>query len=93
METAIEGNKYRPLLPAANVRSLDLAPIARLDRTGVVVTAAGDRTHHFLCPTSHRGAAVSWPSGSSSTGCGCMARARSTSSVLSDSVPKESGAR
>ena len=51
VETAIDGNNYLALLPAAeDVRSLepDLAAIARLDRTGVVVTAAGDGTHDFV---------------------------------------------
>ena len=51
VETAIDGYNYLALLHAADdVRSLepDLAAIARLDRTGVVVTAAGDGTHDFV---------------------------------------------
>src|SRR5262245_53629270 len=51
VETAIDGNNYLALLPTADdVRSLepDFAMIARLDRTGVVVTAAGDGTHDFV---------------------------------------------
>ncbi|MEW1953022.1 PhzF family phenazine biosynthesis protein [Terrabacter sp. NPDC080008] len=51
VETAMDGNNYLALLAAADdVRSLepDLAAIARLDRTGVVVTAAGDGTHDFV---------------------------------------------
>jgi predicted PhzF superfamily epimerase YddE/YHI9 len=49
--TATEGNNYLALLRRADdVRSLepDLAAIARLDRTGVVVTAVGDGTHDFV---------------------------------------------
>jgi PhzF family phenazine biosynthesis protein len=49
--TAVDGNNYLALLPRADdVRSLepDFAAIARLDRTGVVVTAAGDGTHDFV---------------------------------------------
>lgn len=45
VETAVDGGNYLALLAtAADVRSLapDLAAVARLDRTGVVVTAAGD---------------------------------------------------
>jgi PhzF family phenazine biosynthesis protein len=51
VQTAIDGNNYLALLPAADdVRSLDpdLAAIARLDRTGVVVTARGDGAHDFV---------------------------------------------
>jgi predicted PhzF superfamily epimerase YddE/YHI9 len=51
VETAIDGDNYLALLPAADdVRSLepDLAAIARPDRTGVVVTAAGDGMHDFV---------------------------------------------
>src|SRR5690348_5862448 len=51
VETATDGNNYLALLPSADdVRSLepDLAGIARLDRTGVVVTAAGDGAHDFV---------------------------------------------
>ena len=51
VETAIDGNNYLALLSGADdVRSLqpDLAAIARLDRTGVVVTAAGDGMHDFV---------------------------------------------
>ena len=51
VETATDGSNYLALLPRADdVRSLepDLAAIARLDQTGVVVTAAGDGTHDFV---------------------------------------------
>jgi PhzF family phenazine biosynthesis protein len=51
LETAVDGNNYLALLPGANdVRSLqpDIAAIARLDRTGVVVTAAGDGAYDFV---------------------------------------------
>jgi PhzF family phenazine biosynthesis protein len=51
VEAAIDGNNYLALLARAdNVRSLepDLAAIARLDRTGVVVTAPGDGAHDFV---------------------------------------------
>jgi PhzF family phenazine biosynthesis protein len=51
LETAIDGNNYLALLATADdVRSLepDLAAIARLDRTGVIVTAFGDGTHDFV---------------------------------------------
>jgi PhzF family phenazine biosynthesis protein len=51
VETAVDGNNYLALLAEADdVRSLapDLAAIACLDRTGVVVTAAGDGTHDFV---------------------------------------------
>lgn len=51
LETAVDGNNYLALLPGADdVRSLqpDVAAIARLDRTGVVVTAAGDGTYDFV---------------------------------------------
>jgi predicted PhzF superfamily epimerase YddE/YHI9 len=51
VETASDGNNYLALLPGADdVRSLepDLAAIAHLDRTGVVMTAAGDDTHDFV---------------------------------------------
>ncbi|NYJ08548.1 PhzF family phenazine biosynthesis protein [Petropleomorpha daqingensis] len=50
-ETAVDGSNYLALLPTADdVRSLepDLAAIARLDRTGVVVTAAGDGAHDVV---------------------------------------------
>jgi len=48
VEAAIDGDNYLALLHGADdVRCLepDLAAIARLDRNGVVVTAAGDGTH------------------------------------------------
>lgn len=48
---AVDGNNYLALLPGADdVRSLkpDIAAIARLDRTGVVVTAAGDGAYDFV---------------------------------------------
>jgi predicted PhzF superfamily epimerase YddE/YHI9 len=51
VETATDGGNYLALLPRADdVRSLapDLAAIARLDRTGVVVTAAGDGPYDFV---------------------------------------------
>lgn len=51
METAIDGDNFLVLLPSADdVRSLapDLAAIARLDRTGVVVTASGDGPYDFV---------------------------------------------
>jgi PhzF family phenazine biosynthesis protein len=51
VETASDGGNYLALLPRADdVRSLepDFAAIARLDRTGVVVTAAGDGTYDFV---------------------------------------------
>lgn len=51
VETATDGNNYLALLAsAAEVRSLepDLAAIARLDRTGVVVTAEGDGAYDFV---------------------------------------------
>ena len=51
LETAVDGGNYLALLPRAeDVRSLapDIAAIARLDRTGVVVTAAGDDGHDFV---------------------------------------------
>ena len=51
VETAIDGSNYVALLSGADdVRSLqpDLAAITRLDRTGVVVTAAGDGMHDFV---------------------------------------------
>jgi PhzF family phenazine biosynthesis protein len=51
VETAIDGHNYLALLRGADdVRSLrpDLAAIARLDRTGVVVTAAGDGMYDFV---------------------------------------------
>jgi PhzF family phenazine biosynthesis protein len=51
VETAIDGSNYLALLPAADdVRSLDpdLAAIARLDLSGVVVTAVDDGTHDFV---------------------------------------------
>ncbi len=51
VETAVDGGNYLALLAGADeVRSLDpdLAAIARLDRTGVVVTAAGDGPHDFV---------------------------------------------
>jgi predicted PhzF superfamily epimerase YddE/YHI9 len=51
VETATDGGNYLALLAGADVvRSLepDLAAIARLDRTGVVVTAAGDGGHDFV---------------------------------------------
>ncbi|WP_067507789.1 PhzF family phenazine biosynthesis protein [Actinoplanes sp. TFC3] len=51
LETAVDGGNYLALLPdAATVRALtpDLAAIARLDRTGVVVTAAGDGPYDFV---------------------------------------------
>lgn len=50
-ETFVDGDNYLVLLPdAAAVRDLapDLAGIAALDRTGVVVTAAGDAGHDFV---------------------------------------------
>jgi len=49
--TAIDGTNYLALLAGADdVRSLqpDLAAIARLDKTGVIVTAAGDGNHDFV---------------------------------------------
>ena len=49
--TAVDGGNYLALLAAADdVRRLvpDLPAIARLDRTGVVVTAAGDGDHDFV---------------------------------------------
>jgi PhzF family phenazine biosynthesis protein len=51
VETATDGGNYLALLATADeVRSLepDLVAIARLDRTGVVVTAAGDGAHDFV---------------------------------------------
>jgi PhzF family phenazine biosynthesis protein len=51
VQTTIDGTNYLALLADAEaVRSLepDLAAIARLDRTGVVVTAAGDGAHDFV---------------------------------------------
>jgi PhzF family phenazine biosynthesis protein len=51
VETAIDGANYLALLPVADdVRSLapDLGAVARLDRTGVVVTAAGDSGYDFV---------------------------------------------
>ena len=51
VDAALDGSNYLALLPAADdVRRLqpDLAAIARLDRTGVVVTAAGDSAHDFV---------------------------------------------
>ncbi|GAA3388555.1 PhzF family phenazine biosynthesis protein [Cryptosporangium minutisporangium] len=51
LETAIDGTNYLALLSGADeVRSLapDLVAIARLDRIGVVVTAAGDGTYDFV---------------------------------------------
>jgi PhzF family phenazine biosynthesis protein len=51
VETVDDGNNYLALLPSADdVRSLkpDLAAIADLDRTGVVVTAAGDGMYDFV---------------------------------------------
>ncbi|MBB3677056.1 PhzF family phenazine biosynthesis protein [Modestobacter versicolor] len=51
LETFVDGGNHLALLPrAADVRALapDLAAIARLDRTGVVVTAAGDGEHDFV---------------------------------------------
>ena len=51
VETAIDGNNYLAQLSRADdVRSLqpDLAAIARLDRTGVVVTAAGEGRYDFV---------------------------------------------
>ena len=56
-EIAIDGNNYLALLPGADaVRSLqpDLAAIARLDRTGVVVTAPGTARTTSSAVTSHR---------------------------------------
>jgi PhzF family phenazine biosynthesis protein len=50
VETATDGGNYLALLTsAAEVRALepDLAAVARLDRTGVVVTAAGDGPYDF----------------------------------------------
>lgn len=50
-ETAIDGNNYLALLAGpGDVRSLepDLSAIAGLDRTGVVVTAAGDGGYDFV---------------------------------------------
>ena len=57
LETAIDGTNYLALLPAADdIRPLepDIAAIARLDRTGVVVTAAGDGRTTSSAGTSHR---------------------------------------
>lgn len=51
VETAVDGGNYLALLEdAETVRSLtpDHAAIARLDRTGVIVTAAGDGAHDFV---------------------------------------------
>ncbi len=51
VETAVDGGNYLALLATADdVRSLvpDLAAIARLDRTGVVVTAAGDGPYDLV---------------------------------------------
>lgn len=51
VETVTDGFNYLALLPRADdVRSLepDFAAIARLDRTGVVVTAAGDGRYDFV---------------------------------------------
>lgn len=51
VETATDGNNYLALLAGADdVRSLDpdIGAIARLDRTGVIVTAVGDGTHDFV---------------------------------------------
>ena len=51
LETAVDGNNYLALLPRADdVRKLepDLAAIAGLDKTGVVVTAAGDGRYDFV---------------------------------------------
>ncbi|MDI6103668.1 PhzF family phenazine biosynthesis protein [Actinoplanes sp. NEAU-A12] len=51
VETVTDGYNYLALLAGAgDVRSLqpDLAAIACLDRTGVVVTAAGDGTYDFV---------------------------------------------
>lgn len=51
VETAVDGTNYLALLASADeVRGLapDLAAVARLDRTGVVVTAAGDGRHDVV---------------------------------------------
>jgi PhzF family phenazine biosynthesis protein len=51
VETAVDGTNYLALLPAADdVHSLapDLAAVARLDRSGVVVTAAGEGGYDFV---------------------------------------------
>ena len=51
VETATDGGNYLALLSDADaVRQLhhDLAAVARLDRTGVVVTAAGDGEHDVV---------------------------------------------
>ncbi|MGZ4463944.1 MAG: PhzF family phenazine biosynthesis protein [Nocardioides sp.] len=51
LETSVDGGNYLALLASADdVRALapDLAAVARLDRTGVVVTAAGDGPHDFV---------------------------------------------
>ena len=51
VEAAIDGTNYLALLPgAADVRALepDLAAIARLDLTGVVVTAPGEGAQDFV---------------------------------------------
>lgn len=51
LETAVDGNNYLALLAeAGDVRSLapDLAAIAELDKTGVVVTATGDGPYDFV---------------------------------------------
>jgi PhzF family phenazine biosynthesis protein len=51
LETAVDGGNHLALLAsAADVRSLepDLAAIARVDRTGVIVTAAGDGRYDFV---------------------------------------------
>ncbi|GAB7189616.1 PhzF family phenazine biosynthesis protein [Kineococcus sp. NUM-3379] len=51
VETADDGGNHLALLPRAeDVRTLapDLAAIARQERTGVVVTAAGDGEHDFV---------------------------------------------
>ena len=51
LETATDGGNYLALLATArDVRDLepDLAAVARLDRTGVIVTAAGDGPYDFV---------------------------------------------
>ncbi|GAA3560461.1 PhzF family phenazine biosynthesis protein [Microlunatus spumicola] len=51
LETATDGGNYIARLPTArDVRELepDLAAVARLDRTGVVVTAVGDGPYDFV---------------------------------------------